>query len=143
LEVLYDQPLIVVAGVENPWVRRRKIRLSELVNEPWTWPPPGSKYDSLIVEAFRANGLKPPRPTVYTHAINLRVSLAATGTFLAVVAASTVSMLSKYPSIRKLPVDLPAAHQGVGIITLKKRTLSPLAQLFIDCAREIAKAIQS
>ena len=143
LEVLYDQPLIVVAGVENPWVRRRKIRLSELVNEPWTWPPPGSKYNSLIVEAFRANGLKPPRPTVYTHAINLRVSLAATGTFLAVVAAGTVSMLSKYPSIRKLPVDLPAAHQGVGIITLKKRTLSPLAQLFIDCAREIAKAIQS
>ena len=44
------QPLIVVAGVENPWVRRRKIRLSELVNEPWTWPPPGSKYDSLIDE---------------------------------------------------------------------------------------------
>ena len=141
LEVLYDQPLIVVAGVENPWVRRRKIRLAELVNEPWTWPPPGSKYDSLIVEAFRANGLKPPRPAVYTHAINLRVSLAATGTFLAVVAASTVSMPSKYPSIRKLPVDLPVAHQAVGIIILKRRTLSPLAQLFIDCAREIAKPL--
>jgi hypothetical protein len=25
-----------------------------------------------------------------------------------------------------------------GIVTLKNRTLSPLAQLFIDCAREIA-----
>jgi DNA-binding transcriptional LysR family regulator len=25
LEVLYDEPLVVVAGVNNPWVRRRKI----------------------------------------------------------------------------------------------------------------------
>ena len=138
VEPLDDQPLVVVSGVDNPWLRRRKIGLSDLVNEPWTWPPPGSRYDWLIVEAFRKSGIEPPRPTVYTHAVNLRVSLAATGTFLAVVAASTVSMRSKYPSIRRLPVDLPAAHLGLGIVTLKRRTLSPLAQIFIDCAREIA-----
>ena len=111
LEVLYDEPLVVVAGVDNPWVRRRKIKLAELVNEPWTWPPPGSRYDSLVVEAFRASGLEPPRPAVYTHAINLRISLAATGPFLAVVAAGVVSMPSKYPSIRKLPVELPTTRQ--------------------------------
>jgi hypothetical protein len=28
-----------------------------------------------------------------------------------------------------------------GIVTLKNRTLSPVAQLFIDCAREIAKPL--
>jgi DNA-binding transcriptional LysR family regulator len=138
VERLYDAPLIVVAGVDNPWQRRRKIRLAELVNEPWTWPPPGSSYDALVVGAFRASDLDPPRAAVYTHAINLRVSLAATGPFLAVVAATTVGTPIKYPSIRKLPVDLPTARQAVHVVTLKKRTLSPLARLFLACAREIA-----
>jgi len=140
VEVLYDEPLVVVAGVDNPWVRRRKIRLAELVSEPWTWPPAGSSYESLIVGAFRANGLEPPRPAVYSHAINLRISLAATGPFLAVVAAETVSIRNKYPSIRKLPVDLPRTNRRVHVLTLKRRTLSPLAQIFIDSARDIAKS---
>jgi DNA-binding transcriptional LysR family regulator len=139
VEMMYDEPLVVVAGIDNPWLRRRKIKLAELVNEPWTWPPAGSSYDSLVVEAFRASGLEPPRPAVYTHAINLRISLAATGPFLAVVSAGTVSVPRKYPSIRKLPIDLPTTHRGFYALTLKKRTLSPLAKLFLDCAREIAR----
>src|SRR5262245_42925372 len=141
VEVLYDEPLVVVAGVDNPWVRRRKIKLADLVNEPWTWPPAGSPYDAQVVEAFRASGLEPPSPVIYTHAINLRISLAATGRCLAVVAAGTVGMPSKYPSIRKLNVDLPTTGQGVHVLTLKKRTPSPLAQRFIECAREIAKTL--
>lgn len=139
-EVLHHEPLVVVAGVDNPLVRRRKLKLADLLNEPWTWPPPGTPYDLHVIEAFRASGVEPPRPTLYTHAINLRISLAATGPFLAVVAAGTVGMPGKYPSIRKLPVDLPSTHQGVHLLSLKRRALSPLAQRFIDCAREFGKA---
>jgi len=40
-----------------------------------------------------------------------------------------------------LPVKLPALRRHVGIITLKGRMISPVAQLFIDCAREIAKPL--
>ena len=57
MEAVHEQPLVVVAGIENPLLRRRKIRLADLVNEPWTWPPPGSRYDALIAEAFRTDGL--------------------------------------------------------------------------------------
>src|SRR4051812_45030887 len=42
LELLFEDPLVVVAGTENPWAHRRKIKLAELVNEPWMWPLPGS-----------------------------------------------------------------------------------------------------
>jgi hypothetical protein len=40
-----------------------------------------------------------------------------------------------------VPVELPTTRWPIGIITLKKRTLSPLAQLFIECARDIAKPL--
>jgi hypothetical protein len=33
------------------------------------------------------------------------------------------------------------ARRPNGIVTLKNRTLSPVAQLFIDCAREVAKPL--
>jgi hypothetical protein len=38
-------------------------------------------------------------------------------------------------------VELPCAQRPSGIITLKGRTLNTLAQLFIECAREVAKQL--
>jgi len=140
-EKLFEEPLVVVAGVDSPWSRRRNIKLLELVNERWTWPPPGSFFDTLVVDAFRAVGLTPPQPTVYTHAFSFRLSLAATGSFLAVVPAAIMTMPNKYPLIRVLPVELPTTHREVGIVTLKKRTLGPLAQKFIESVREIANPL--
>ena len=140
-EVLYEEPLVVVAGVDNPWVRRRKIRLAELVNEHWTWPSPGTVYDTLVVEAFRASGVKPPSATVYADPINMRIKLAATGRLLAVVPSGILRFPAKHPSLKVLPVELPTTHRQIGIITLKNRTLSPLAQLFIEHAREVAKVL--
>jgi DNA-binding transcriptional LysR family regulator len=140
-ELLYEESMLVVAGADSPWARRRKIELAELVNERWTWPPPPSRFDVLVVEAFRASGLKPPRAAVHTHALNVRISLAATGPFLAVVPAGVMSSPGKYPSVRVLPVELPGAPRQVAIFTLKKRALSPLAQRFIDCAREVARPL--
>ena len=40
-----------------------------------------------------------------------------------------------------LPVDLPTALVPHEIITLKNRTLSPVARLFIEYAREVAKPL--
>jgi DNA-binding transcriptional LysR family regulator len=140
-EVLFEEPLVVVAGMESPWVRRRKIKLAELVNEPWTWPAPGSFFDSLVVGAFRTSGIEPPRAAVYVDAFSMRLRLAATGRFLAVVPASIGRLPCSHASIKMLPVELPTTHRQIGVITLKHRTLSPLARLFIECAREVAKPL--
>jgi hypothetical protein len=42
-----------------------------------------------------------------------------------------------------LPVKLPAQQTSVGIITVKNRTVNPLAELFIDCARDITKSVSA
>jgi hypothetical protein len=42
---------------------------------------------------------------------------------------------------KALPVKTPENPYPTGIITLKNRTLSPLAELFINCAREVAKPL--
>jgi DNA-binding transcriptional LysR family regulator len=140
-ETLYEEPLTVVAALNNPWSQRRRIRLAELVDEPWTWPTAGTIIDALVIEAFRSNGVEPPRATVYADAYSLRLRLAAGGRFLAIVPASIMKFPGKPGAIKVLPVELATTGRKIGIITLKNRTLSPLAQLFIKCAREIAKPL--
>ena len=69
----------------------------------------------------------------------MRVHLAASGRFLAAVPSHVLKFPAKHSLIKLLPIELSTTQQQVGIITLKERTLSPLAQLLIECAREVAK----
>jgi DNA-binding transcriptional LysR family regulator len=140
-EHLFDDSLVVAAGVQNPWTRRRKIELAELANEPWTLPPHDSDPGVLAMEAFRASGLKPPRTSVITLSLNLRIRLLTTGRYLSMLAGYALRARSKYPLLKALPVELPNVRRSILIITLRNRTLSPLAEQFIRTAREVAKPL--
>jgi DNA-binding transcriptional LysR family regulator len=139
-EILYDSSFAVVAGARSPWVRRRGITLAELVNESWLLPPPESATGPIYLEVFRASGLDYPRTTVFAAPPAVRLNLLATGRFLTILPIS-VLRLSKRPEIKVLPVKLQYPRVPVGIITLKNRTLSPVVQLFVDNAREVAKPL--
>jgi DNA-binding transcriptional LysR family regulator len=141
-EVLFNDPLFVVAGLNHRWARRRKIEPAELLNEPWSLPSyEGAFAGPLVVEAFRSIGLEAPKQTVASTSIQLVSALLATGRFLAVLSGSTLQLSGRRLGLKALPVALPIRPGPVGIVTLKNRTLSPVAQLFIDCARAVAKPL--
>jgi DNA-binding transcriptional LysR family regulator len=111
------------------------------VNERWVLYPPDSLLGLAVVKAFHDNGLEPPRAAVATLSLSMRTSLLATGHFLSMLPASALQFFARHTGIRALPIELPSTRQPVGLITLKNRALSPVGQLFIDCAREIAKPL--
>jgi len=43
--------------------------------------------------------------------------------------------------LKALPIALPRWHLPTAIFTLKGRTLSPVAQVFADCVRDVAKPL--
>ena len=139
-EILYDPSLVVVAGFRNPWVRRRRIALAELVNEAWVLPPLESVLGPAYLGVLRASGLDNPRIAVFAAPPGVRLNLLETGRFLTILTIS-VLRLSKRPGIKILPVKLQYASMPVGIVTLKNRTLSPVARLFIDEAREVLQPL--
>ncbi len=141
VEKLFDDAFVVVAARHNPWTRRRRIDLAELVDERWTLPPPDSGIGAFAMDAFRAQGLTPPRTTVITLSMHMRNRLLATGRFLTMMSGFILMLPGKHPSLKALPVELPNARGTVAIITLKNRTLSPLAGLFIKTARAVAKPL--
>jgi len=140
-ETLYDELLVVVAGAGNSWARRRKVELTELMDAIWTLPPLDSLYGAVVTEAFRAAGLDVPSATVFTSVTPVRNALLATGRFLSIVQGSVVRFNLNGSALKVLPINLPTTRRSIGVITLKNRTLSPVAKLFIDCAHEAAKAL--
>jgi DNA-binding transcriptional LysR family regulator len=95
-EALYDDPLVIAAGRRNPLLRRRGVKLAELVNEPWALPAKENAFGAIIAEAFRVNGLEYPRITVVTGHNELRESLLATGRFLTIFAKSLFGFETDY-----------------------------------------------
>ncbi len=140
-ERLYENPYIFAAGIKNSWARRRRIELSELCGEMWTLPQPNTFKGSVVVEAFRAAGLEFPRVSVFAFSDEVRISLLRTGRFLTFLPRSALNFPVKRTFIKELPVEFQTTGGSIGILTLANRTLSPLAQLFIECARDVAKTL--
>lgn len=139
-EVLFDDPHVIVAAAHCKWVRRRNLTLARLMDEPWVLPPLNTAVANYIADAFRSAGIEGlPRASVHTFSLPLHRHLLASGRY---VTALPQSMLSySQNSLRRLPVKFPTRSRPVGILTHKNRTLSPLAQRFIDCARKVAKPL--
>jgi DNA-binding transcriptional LysR family regulator len=81
-ELLYADLLLVVAATKNPWSRRRRLSLVDLMHEPWTLPPPDSARGAVFAEIFRAAGLDLPAATVFSTSGVARIALVAEGRFL-------------------------------------------------------------
>ena len=140
-EVLFYEQLLVVAGRGNKWASRRKIALSQLTDERWIQARHEVEPGAPTFEAFRGSGLEIPRVSVFSHSLNLRYSLLATGRFLTMVPASVLQFGPVRTELKVLPIELPRWQMPYVIVTLKNRSLSAVAQLFIDCLRDIARPL--
>jgi DNA-binding transcriptional LysR family regulator len=140
-EFLFEDSYVVVAGAKSLLVRQRKLALADLVNVPWVLAPPQSALWSLATEVFRANDVARPRAVAFADPAEVRMGLVANGHFLSIFPASALRFPNRRPGLKILPIKLRSANVEIGIIKLKNRRLSPVAQLFINAAREIGKPL--
>jgi DNA-binding transcriptional LysR family regulator len=139
-EILFHEPHVVVTGPGNPLLRRRNLRLKDLVDEPWMFPPSDSPFGSVVREAFLAEGLDLPRAVV-TSLLPLRGSLLSNGRFLTMVPQIVCDISNEERRFKRLPLSLSKTRRPFAIVTVKNRSLSPPAELFIDHARKLAATI--
>jgi DNA-binding transcriptional LysR family regulator len=139
-EILFVEPLHIVAGLSSRWARRRKLTLAELAEARWILTPPNEVLSSPIAAAFHAQGLEPPRAAILSFSFHLRNYLLQNSDFVSVIPASMLRLFNAGATILKvLPVDIAIAPLPIAIVTRRGQLLSPEAQLFIDCARAMAR----
>jgi DNA-binding transcriptional LysR family regulator len=140
-EVLFDEPFVFVVGARSELARKRKLALTDIITGNWVLPPYDSAPGALVGEVFRANGFLPPKPLVKTIAIQLTVSLIASGEFVGILPASVAALSAHRASLKALPLRPAQPRISAEIVFLKNRTLSPAVEAFIDCARKVAKSL--
>jgi DNA-binding transcriptional LysR family regulator len=141
VEVLFNDEMVVAAGMQSPWAQRDQIDIAELVDEPWILTRPGTWNHTMVADAFRARGLDLPTVCVTTFSVDIRNDLLATGRFLTAFPRSFMNVHADRFSLKILPVKLPARPWPAEIITLKNRTLNPVVQRFIDHVRAFTSTI--
>jgi DNA-binding transcriptional LysR family regulator len=142
-EELFDEQLFLVAGLQNQWSRRRKIDLSELLDQPWIVPPPDTLVGAQIAKDMKSSGLPLPKSSVVSESMPLRNMLLATGRYVTVLPGSMLRFGDEQLKVKILPVRLPGKGQAIELITLKNRYLSPVVERFIACAREVARPMRT
>ena len=78
-----------------------------------------------------------PKAGMVTVSWPLAMHYVANGPFVTAYPRSVTLLYA----LKELPVELPVWSWPVLILTLKDRTLSPVAERFIQSAREVAKAM--
>jgi DNA-binding transcriptional LysR family regulator len=140
-ETLFSDSLVVVTAATNPLTRRRAIALADLLDEPWTLEPSDTFYGRLAAMAFTGAGLTPPKATVVTNSRNFQNALLETGRFLTIYSSFVLGSPRKHRTLKALPIALPHTRTAVQIITPRYRSLSPLAQFFIEQMRAMTKPL--
>jgi DNA-binding transcriptional LysR family regulator len=138
IEILFDDQLVVATGMRSRWARRRKIDLSELVNEPWVLARSDSWNHKIVSEAFQTLGLSMPKITLLTFSVHIRTDLLANGHF---ITALPKSLVERY-SLKALPTNLPKVPWPVAVVTMKNRTLNPVVERFIEHVREYTRPLR-
>ena len=133
VEILFDDPVIVSAGMHSRWARRRKIDLAELIDEPWILGTSGSWPNRILTEAFQARGLSGPKISLMTISVHLRANMIASGHFITTFPSSILRVHGDRLSLKALPVDLPVRPWPLAVLTLKNRNLEP-------CSRALHRA---
>lgn len=140
VDTIAQDRLFVVSSSHAPWARRRRVALAELIDEPWILYPTGTVVADFHAGAFRRHGLELPARHVIAYSLDVRMHLLATGRYLAILGSMVLQYNSAPWSLKRLPIDLHVPPMPVAIFTLRDRTISPVAGLFVEQARLLAKA---
>jgi DNA-binding transcriptional LysR family regulator len=139
VENLFDDHVVIVVGKHHPLARSRRLGLTDLAQQRWILPPPTSEAGRLAAEMFALSGMGLPHATVTTISIHVAVKLLASERLVAILPGSVLRFGGYEGKLKVLPLKLPAQQRPVGAIMLKNRTLSPVVQSFLKCARQVTQ----
>jgi len=141
-ELLFDDEFVVYASVNHRLAKRKSVTLDDLVQERWA-STAGSAFMAWqsLQQAYREHGLPPPRTTLISDSITLRLRTVASSDLLGVSSKRIVQSAAPSIHLAILPVKELNWIRRVGVYYRKDSYLSPAAKRFIEILKATAKEI--
>lgn len=130
------QPLLadeycVIADIDHPLRRRRKLRAEDILGYPWILPPATTYMVGRLRYLLRAVGLPEPVPAIETDVIALKFVLLRGSEYLSYHAAAHLAS-SSLDHIKPLDVPGTRAVREAGLITRRGIEASPATKALVN-----------
>jgi DNA-binding transcriptional LysR family regulator len=130
---LQDETLAVIANVDHPLRRAKKLTLRELAPYRWVVYRANMPMRLLLDAEFRDCGIRFPQHLLETtSAFATLALLRANPSFVAVVSIEVAQFFAHQQMSRILPLALASRSEPYELVTRKGAPVQPAAQLLID-----------
>lgn len=140
-DVIYSTNDVIAARPEHPLARRQSLTLRDLEGCAWLVPYSRPGDLEVIVEAFVAENLEPPRRIVGSDAYRIGMQLLLASDLLIMVSPALIAPeLSRRPAALKvLPIGKPTVQRNASLIYPSERPLTPPAAQLLEEVRAVAR----
>jgi DNA-binding transcriptional LysR family regulator len=141
-DVIYSTSDVIAVRPEHPLAGRRNLTLRDLEGHAWLVPYSRPADLQVIIEAFVAENLEPPRRIVGSDAYRIGMQLLLASDLLLMVSPALIAPeLGRRPAtLRALDIDRPTVQRNASLIYPTDRPLTPPAALLLEEVRRVARA---
>lgn len=136
---LLEEPLVLMTGPNHPLAKKKKVKWADLKEYPWVLPPTGSQLRDPLERILEQQGISLSSNYIETLSTHLIRSYLHMSNAIAMMAGAVAKDPIQPLSI--LPLALPRLMRPAGVMWNRNRTLTPGAQLMIDCLKDAAKQL--
>lgn len=137
-EVIYDEPIAIVARKNHPLLSENKLGFAKLKNFDWILPPTSTSLRRQIESEFRNEGLEPPKENIESISILTNFNLLRETEMLA---AMPLHVAEHNDDLAVLPISFKGATSDVGVSYRSNYTLSTAVSYFIETLKNVAANI--
>ena len=133
-----EAPHAMYARADHPLMRKRALRLNDLVGQTWVLPPRGNVLRDRLSVLFLEQRLELPKQVVETASLPIIISLLQLSEMVSALPSEIVRPYCESGVLKKLPIKLDLRLGEAGIVTRRDVELSPSARAMLDSLREVA-----
>lgn len=138
-EVLYEEPMVIVAKPDHPLVSRDLVHWKDLVGHRFVAPPPWASLRIKLEQQFFKYGLHPPADIVETASFLGQITFIREQNSLAIMAQSVARHFSDQGLITALKLNVSIEVPPVGLITLQGKSPTPITRRICEIMRNSDK----
>lgn len=140
-ETLLQLPMEVVVSAAHRLARLKTVSLGQLALEQWVFPPPDSIYRQYVAAIFIHAGVVFPESHWTCSSMMSLKSMIQHTHCIGIMPRHSFAMEEACGFLHGIRLRNVKAHRTVGVMRLRGRKLSPLAERFVDLLREVAHQI--
>ncbi|MFP2768668.1 LysR substrate-binding domain-containing protein [Oceanisphaera sp. KMM 10153] len=141
-EVLYHEPVVIVARGGHPLGKQAEMELKDLAGEAWILPSPQTYLRKEVEQAFRDQGLARPAQVLESVSVLTNLTLLAETDMIAAMPYQVFRNYEKNGGLCRLAVGEFTRPGPVGITT-RNGSHTPAAAYVMSLLREVAEELHT